>query len=100
MERFRAEGRTSHVGRQQSQQLNSRIREYFADAPKTVPNSAWTSRPEIPTSAEVLDEEGGNSSNSDIIEIVPNKRYGAWESKGKPNSSCHSNDGTTMTELT
>ncbi|KAI7719330.1 hypothetical protein KC353_g3080 [Hortaea werneckii] len=73
-----AQGRNSYVGRQEvqffamPQQLNDSIREYFADAAKTVSKSAWTSRPEVPTSAEVLDEEGGNSSStSDIIEIVP-----------------------------
>ncbi|KAI7534544.1 P-loop containing nucleoside triphosphate hydrolase protein, partial [Hortaea werneckii] len=88
VERFRAQGRNSYVGRQEiqffamPQQLNTGIREYFADAAKTVSKSAWTSRPEVPTSAEILDEEGGNSSStSDIIEIVPNKRCGAWESK-------------------
>ncbi|RMX99897.1 hypothetical protein D0868_09301 [Hortaea werneckii] len=88
VERFRAQGCNSNVGRQvvqffaMPQQLDTGIREYFADAAKTVSKSAWTSRPEVPTSAEVLDEEGGNSSStSDIIEIVPNKRCGAWESK-------------------
>ncbi|KAI7471869.1 P-loop containing nucleoside triphosphate hydrolase protein [Hortaea werneckii] len=88
VERFRAGYRNSHVGGQEvlfsalPQQLNLRIREYFMDAAKTKSDSAWTTRPEIPTSAEVLDEESGNSpSNSDIIEIVPNKCHGAWESK-------------------
>lgn len=92
VERFRAGYRNSHVGGQEvlfsalPQQLNLRIREYFMDAAKTKSDSAWTTRPEIPTSAEVLDEESGNSpSNSDIIEIVPNKCHGAWESKGKLN---------------
>ncbi|KAI7710025.1 hypothetical protein KC353_g9964 [Hortaea werneckii] len=69
------------------QRLNSHIREYFTDAAKTVSKSAWASRPEITTSAET----GGNSSTSDIIEIVPNKRHGAWESKeaylGAPTSA-------------
>lgn len=56
-------------------------------AAKTSSDSVWTRRPEIPTSAEMLDEEPGNSSStSDIIEMVPNKRHGAWESKGKLNS--------------
>ncbi|RMZ33255.1 hypothetical protein D0859_02627 [Hortaea werneckii] len=88
VERFRAGTRDSHFGGQEvlfsalPQQLNLRIREYFMDAAKTTSDSAGTTRPEIPTSAEVLDEESGNtSSTSDIIEIVPNKRHGAWESK-------------------
>ncbi|RMY70084.1 hypothetical protein D0863_06021 [Hortaea werneckii] len=88
VERFRAGISTSHSGGQEvlisafPQQLNPRIREYFMDAAKTTSDSVWTRRPEIPTSAEMLDEEPGNSSStSDIIEMVPNKRHGAWESK-------------------
>lgn len=99
VERFRAEGRKSQFGRQEGQfcdmpqRLNTRIREYFTDSAKTLSKSAWASRPEVPTSAEVLDEEESDSSkNSEIIEIVPNKRYGAWASKGKPDSSCPYHD--------
>lgn len=61
------------------QRLNLKVREYYEKAP--VPASDWTARPEVPTSAEVLDTDG-QSEDSEVVEIVPNRRQGAWESKG------------------
>ncbi|GAB7362881.1 hypothetical protein MBLNU230_g3183t1 [Neophaeotheca triangularis] len=60
------------------QRLNLAVREYYEKAPP--PSNGWTARPEVPTSAEVLDTDG-DSADSEVVEIVPNKREGAWESK-------------------
>lgn len=63
-------------------QLNLKIRQYFEDSKKPVDGRSWLERPEVPTSAEVLDTDTNSSSSSDIVEIVPNRPTGAWESKG------------------
>jgi hypothetical protein len=68
----------------QPAQLNPNVRQYFQDAQKPVDGGSWLSRPEVPSSAEVLDIDVNSSTSSDIVEIVPNKREGAWESKGEP----------------
>jgi helicase required for RNAi-mediated heterochromatin assembly 1 len=65
------------------QQLNTKVREYFEDAKKPVDGGAWLSRPEIPTSAEVLDIETGGSQSSSEVELKCNRRRGAYDSKGK-----------------
>lgn len=70
----------------QPQQLNTKIRQYFTDAAKSVDGGAWLDRPETPTSAELLDTDTASSGSSDIVEIVPNKPRGAWESQGKLSS--------------
>ena len=67
--------------------LNTNIRQYFIDSKKQVDGGAWLDRPEIPSSSEVLDTDTGSSSSSDIVEIVPNKPEGAWESKGESPAS-------------
>ncbi|KAK0279811.1 hypothetical protein LTR91_005563 [Friedmanniomyces endolithicus] len=61
--------------------LNHRIRQYFQ--PSTVPihGGAWLSRPAVPSSEEILDTDTASSNSADIVEIVPNKPQGAWESK-------------------
>lgn len=67
----------------QPQKLNHKVREYFEDAKKHIEGGHWLDRPEVPTSSEVLDQDTGSSSSSDIVEIVPNKPVGSWESKGE-----------------
>lgn len=69
----------------QPQKLNPQIRRYFDDAKKHVDGGAWLQRPEIPTANELLDTAdfgSGSGSSSDVVEIVPNKRKGLWESNG------------------
>ena len=65
------------------QKLNLKVRQYFEDANKPVDGGHWLSRPEIPTSAEVLDKDTGGSTSSSEVELVPNRRKGAWDSKGE-----------------
>ena len=65
------------------QRLNEKVREYFEPPKKPVQGGHWLNRPEIPTSAEVLDKDTGGSTSSSEVELVPNRRKGAWESKGK-----------------
>jgi helicase required for RNAi-mediated heterochromatin assembly 1 len=66
------------------QKLNTRISKYYE--PQRQPSEAgpWLDRHETPSSSEILDIESNNTSNSDIVEIVPNKETGGWESKGEP----------------
>ncbi|KAF7193807.1 Helicase required for RNAi-mediated heterochromatin assembly 1 [Pseudocercospora fuligena] len=59
--------------------LNPKVREYFE--PAEVEGGAWLSKPEIPTSAEVLDLDTVSSSSSDVIELEPNRPVGPWQSK-------------------
>ena len=65
------------------QQLNTKVREYFEEAKKPVDGGAWLSRPEIPTSAEVLDVETGGSHSSSEVELRCNRKKGVWPSKGE-----------------
>jgi hypothetical protein len=66
------------------QKLNNKVSKYFEPIKKPSDAGPWLDRHESPTSSEILDIEGGNTSNSDIVEIVPNKETGGWESKGEP----------------
>ncbi|KAK0852435.1 hypothetical protein LTR03_003413 [Friedmanniomyces endolithicus] len=94
VERFGRARRAVRPEREQAQvwilppTLNLRIRNYFQ--PSTVPihGSAWLSRPAVPSTEEILDTDTASSDSADIVEIVPNKPQGAWESKGcyQPNS--------------
>lgn len=62
--------------------LNSKIREYYE--PKSVEGGQWLRRPEMPTAAELMDndtEESSSDKSSDIIELEPNKPLGAFKSK-------------------
>ncbi|KXL47135.1 hypothetical protein M433DRAFT_64459 [Acidomyces richmondensis BFW] len=61
---------------------NPLIREYFKEAEKPVDGGSWLDRPEFPTADEVLDTDVHSLGSSDIVELVPNKPKGAWESVG------------------
>ncbi|TKA63203.1 hypothetical protein B0A55_11028, partial [Friedmanniomyces simplex] len=63
-------------------QLNPKVREYFEDSKRPIDGGAWVSRPAVPSSAEILDTDIVTTSSADVVEIVPNKPKGAWESKG------------------
>lgn len=65
------------------QKLNTRIRQYYEPAKKPSDAGPWLDRPEMPTSDEIMDIDSDNSSNPDIVEIVPNRETGGWESQGK-----------------
>lgn len=58
--------------------LNHRVAKYFE---KLVDGPGWLSKPELPTSAEVMDHDDDNNSSSDVVELEPNRPFGAWESK-------------------
>jgi len=66
----------------QGPQLNLQVRQYFATSNQAAAGPEWTQRPELPTSAEILDTDSGSAS-SEVVEIVPNRPTGAWESKGQ-----------------
>lgn len=59
--------------------LNLKVREYFDAAPTE--GGAWLSKPEIPTTAEILDLDTDSAASSDVIELEPNRPKGAWDSK-------------------
>lgn len=63
--------------------LNASVREYYQPTRKPADAGSWLDRPELPTTAEILDDDGDSSSASDVVEIVPNRAEGAWESKGQ-----------------
>lgn len=67
------------------QALNPRVREYFDPPKAAVQGGAWLQRPEVPSSAEVLDQDGldttGSSASSDVV-LPVNKKRGPWASKG------------------
>ncbi|KAF2858937.1 P-loop containing nucleoside triphosphate hydrolase protein [Piedraia hortae CBS 480.64] len=66
----------------ENERPNPLIRKYFfEDAVRPVEGGSWLCRKEIPTSSEILDIDTGNCNNPDIVEIVPNRPQGAWESK-------------------
>lgn len=60
--------------------LNPRVKEYFeGDA---ADGGSWLSRPEIPSSAELLDNDTGSSSFlPEVVHLYPNKPKGAFDSK-------------------
>jgi helicase required for RNAi-mediated heterochromatin assembly 1 len=64
------------------QKLNNRIRQYYEPAKKPSEAGPWLNRPEIPTSNEIMDIDD-DSSNSEVVEIAPNRETGGWESQGK-----------------
>lgn len=69
--------------------LNASVREYYQSTKKPADAGPWLDRPELPTTAEILDDDGDGSSTSDVVEIVPNRAEGAWESKGQSQVSIH-----------
>jgi hypothetical protein len=90
IERFKRSKQGNPVSRTQvelrilPQKLNTKVSKYFEPSKKPSEAGPWLDRHELPTSSEILDIEGDNTSGSDIVEIVPNKETGAWESKGEP----------------
>ena len=95
VERFGRSRRGVRTDRKQAQvwilpqQLNPKIRQYFEEANRPVDGGYWLNRPEIPTSAEVLDKDTGGSTSSSEVELVPNRRKGPWASKGElPSELC------------
>lgn len=74
------------------QRLNEKIREYFQDPTTPVSGGEWLKRSEIPTSEEILDKDitstGVSTGGSSDVVLIPNKRKGAWQSKGEP-CYCH-----------
>lgn len=87
LERFRHSVDARKYGEQDAESayapptLNERIRNYFE---KRQPSDAsnWVGRPEYPTAEEVLDTEGDEEGWGQDVELIPNKRKGAWQSKG------------------
>lgn len=65
------------------QKLNMKVREYFEDSKKPAEGGSWLLRPEIPTSAEVLDIETGGSHTSSEVQLRHIRRKGAYSSKGE-----------------
>lgn len=63
----------------QPAKLNTRIREYCEQ--EAADGGSWLSRPEIPTTAELMDTDTSSSASSDIVEIATNKPVGAFGGK-------------------
>lgn len=79
------------------QKLNNKVRQYYEPVKKPSDAGPWLSRPEMPTSDEVMDIDTDNASNPDIVEIVPNRETGGWESQGK--LSLHSPAVCSITDI-
>jgi hypothetical protein len=84
-------GKSAHRGNKQQteiwllpQKLNNRVRQYYEPVKKASTAGPWLKRPEMLTSDELLDIDSDDSSNPDVVEIVPNRETGGWESQGKP----------------
>lgn len=71
------------------QKLNAKVRQYFDYVAKPADAGPWLDRSEVPASAEILDVDGDGDGNSDVLEIVPNKVTGSWESKGEYSQPQH-----------
>lgn len=65
------------------QKLNNRVQQYYEPVKEPSQAGPWLKRPELPTSDEIMDIDTDNPSNPDIVEIVPNRETGGWESQGK-----------------
>lgn len=57
---------------------NPAIRKYFFQAEQSADEGDWLSRPEIPSSEEII---GAESSDDDCVELTPNNVTGPWLSK-------------------
>lgn len=57
---------------------NPAIKKYFSQAEQSADEGDWLSRPEIPSSEEII---GAESSDDDCVELAPNKVTGPWLSK-------------------
>lgn len=62
--------------------LNPKIFEYTKLVLVGKTRSSWLNRSELPSEEEVLDMENSNESNPSVVEILPNKPVGPWDSKG------------------
>ena len=88
LERFRRSKGTHRDNKTQVEalllppKLNNRVRQYYEPAKKPSEAGPWLNRPELPTSDEIMDIDTDNPSNPDIVEIVPNRETGGWESQG------------------
>jgi hypothetical protein len=65
------------------QKLNNRVRQYYEPAKKPSEAGPWLNRPAMPNSNEIMDIDNDDTSNPEIVEIVPNRETGGWESQGK-----------------
>nr|POF22193.1 helicase required for rnai-mediated heterochromatin assembly 1 [Quercus suber] len=63
------------------QQLNNQIRLYYEGSSTPSGTLPWLAREETPSSAEVMDVDRLDPSSADLVELVPNKPEGAWDSK-------------------
>lgn len=90
IERFTCNRRANAPSRDQSspmrETLNLKVQEYYHPAQRPLSAGPWLDRPELPTSAEVLDIDG-DSESSDAVEIAPNRVEGEWKSKGESSLS-------------
>ncbi|KAI5361869.1 Putative P-loop containing nucleoside triphosphate hydrolase, DNA2/NAM7 helicase, helicase [Septoria linicola] len=84
-ERFKRSNKQSSGGSGRAEvwmlpsRLNVQIGRYF-DNP-VVTGGGWLAKPELPTAAEVMDLDDDNTSSSTIVEMLPNRPIGPWESK-------------------
>ncbi|KAK4967576.1 hypothetical protein LTR66_011920 [Elasticomyces elasticus] len=71
----------AHAGTPQPQRVNHKVREYYEATKVKVEGEPWQSRPELPSSAEVLDlPENEGEDDGDVV-LIPNMPNGAWQSK-------------------
>lgn len=63
--------------------LNDKVRQYYEEADQPVEGGSWLDRPEIPTSAEILDLETADTTASGEVELKANRWKKAWRSKGE-----------------
>lgn len=59
--------------------LNENIREYVAKADALANEKGWVSRPELPTSDEILGIE--EAEDSEYVSLIPNQIFGPWPSR-------------------
>ncbi|KAK8155724.1 P-loop containing nucleoside triphosphate hydrolase protein [Phyllosticta citrichinensis] len=59
-------------------ELSRDIQQYISDSRLPVNTSSWLSKPEIPSSDEILDESQGDE---DMVTVYQNKVDGPWDSK-------------------
>ena len=77
------------------QKLNNRVRQYYEPVKKPSEAGPWLDRPEVPMSDEILDIDSDNSSSSDVVEIVPIRETGGWESQGELSHHTYTAHSTT-----
>lgn len=63
--------------------VNLRIREYYEASPSlSSQDQLWLSRPELPSSNEILDIPEGDE-GTDTVVLEPNCKKGGWETKSE-----------------